>query len=214
LRPDDIILITGKKRSGKSYFLKHILSLFLRSNVRIVIWDYNWEHNGDLICYDLNKVITGFQGQKQCIIYRPQVKTETAINQFCEVVNRFNNIVCVIEEVPLFAGSWYDRTIPQMKVLVDTGRFRGIGLICTARRVLKLCADIPYNSDSIFIFNMERPQDIKYLAEYVGVDDATFNEKLNNLPKYGYLWYESGNGLKTMPPIQGTPITSSYQRIP
>lgn len=204
LRTIDINLITGKKESGKSFFTKNVIFKFQR----IIVWDYNHEHIGDFITTDLKQIVPAFNSGKKHIIYRPMVKTESQLNLFCGEVLKCNNLMCVIEEAPIFFTSWYNRTMPNAKALVDTGRFQGIGLTVTARRILKLAVDIPYNADNIIIFKMERPQDKKYLAEYVGLDKDEFSRRMDNLKEHGFMWYD-GSNLYDMEPIRASKGTQN-----
>ena len=194
MRPDDIILITGKKRSGKSYFLTHFLiPLFFQSKIRILIWDYNWEHKGQAITHNLNDLIEFFNRGTQLIVYQPIQKNPSDFSLFCQTALRLHNIMLCIEEVERYADHFIVYNQPNFKALIDSGRHRGLGLICTSRRVTWLASDIPFNLDYLFIFKQTRPQDLKYLSEWVG--DGVY--EIEKMEEYSFLCWNDANGTLT-----------------
>lgn len=195
IRSDDIILITGKRGSGKSYFLKKwfLVSLAIQHK-RVVIWDTNHEYQpirSGLITYNLRSIIEEFNKKTQEIIYRPQIKTPEKFNQFCKIVFRLNNIFLMIEEIEQFASAY--KVPPGFKTIIDIGRHRGLGVICTSRRTLMLPSDLPFNMDHLIIFRQTRPQDLDYLAKWVGEEVY----QLKEMPEYAYLHYDARMGILT-----------------
>lgn len=192
MKSDDIILICGKIRSGKSYWLKDHLKNLEKSKIRYIIWDYNWEHEPPKRSgYIINKqeeIIPYFNHPVPYIIFRPLVKDEANFDLFCEACNELNNIVVVVEEVERFATPHV--MPPHLKMIIDTGSHHsGLGLICTTRRIMRTNGDIPFNSSYIIIFKQNRPQDLKYLSEYVGEEVYA----LPKLPDYYFLVYDSNS---------------------
>lgn len=200
MRPDDIILITGKHRSGKTVWLKWYLKKLESSRVRYVIWDYNWEHKlsqSGACTHKISHVTSLFNKKASTIIYQPTSKTPQDFDLFCSVAYRLNNIVVVIEEVERYATPW--DIPPHLKKIIDSGvgrrqGRRGLGLICTARRTLRINPDIPFNANHIIIFKQHRPQDLKYLSQWVGENVY----KLTQLPEYNYMWYKDEDASLTV----------------
>lgn len=188
MRSDDIIIVCGKRRSGKSVWLKDYLKKLERSKIRYIIWDYHWEYekqnNDTAIIYDPNQILPYFNTSIPFILFRPKSKEIEDFERFCYFCSKLRNIVIVIEEVEKFATSY---VMPKsLKEIVDNGRHRGLGLVCTCRRVAKLAGDVPFNVNYIIIFKQRRSQDLEYLADNVGEDIYS----LPKLPDYYYLVYD------------------------
>lgn len=187
MRPDDVILICGKRRSGKSHWLKWYLKKLELGRNRYVVWDYNWEHKPPrtgISTRSLLQITQYFNKGIPHILYQPLKKDIKDFDLFCSTVWQLNNIIIVIEEVERYATSW---TIPpHLKLIIDTGRHKGLGLITTSRRVLRLSPDIPFNADHIIIFKQHRPQDLDYLNQFVG-DKRIYG--IPKLPQFSYAHY-------------------------
>jgi len=123
----DIIWVTGKRRSGKSHWVKHFL--LPKIPVPVLIWDYNWEYTQHVhaVTHGLNFDLT-----LRRIAYQPIRKREIDFEKFCKKANKLDNYMLVIEEVERYATSY--RIPPSLEDIIDTGRHKGIGLICTSRR--------------------------------------------------------------------------------
>jgi len=192
IKSDNIIYICGMRGSGKTTFTKQLLT---QITTPIIIWDYNWEYKplGYVIVHNLKDLIEAAKTYR-LIIYQPLEKTFTHFDQFCLCSFQYDNYMLVIEEVELFATS--HNIPPNFKKIIDIGRHKGIGLICTARRTLRTNPDIPYNANHIIMFKQHRPQDLQYLATFCGEDVW----KLQKLPDYNYLWYD-GRTLTVHTPV-------------
>jgi len=198
LKSDDIILVTGMIRSGKSTWLRDHLDKLRKAGIPYLIWDYNWEHlaptRHGAVAFDLDQLIRCFPFYS-FVVYRPRTKTFEHFNQFCEQARKWYNYVLVIEEVEQFATP---HTIPPMlKSIIDTGsHHHGIGLICTTRRIMRTNGDITSNASYIVIFKQHRPQDLTYLSQFVG------NEVLglNKMADYSYMVWD-GKGIRAYDPL-------------
>jgi len=192
IRTDDVIAISGKRRSGKSYFLKKFLIPRLPS---AVIWDYNHEYqlrNSTVLYGDPNLILKNIAKTKY-IIFRPTSKTEEDFESFCQICNRLTNTFIVVEEVERYETSWH--VTPQFKMLIDTGRHKGLGLICTMRRTKRVTIDVLFNADFIFAFRQHTPQDLDYLAEFMNPQVVY---KLLKLPEYWFIVYDDRQGTTTV----------------
>ena len=190
IRTDDVIVICGKRRSGKTYFLRHFL---LPKLPRAIIWDFNHEYinlKNSVVTYNPSQLTSLIASQKyRYVIFRPLLKTEDVFLQFCDSAYKTVNNTIIIDEVERYATSWY---IPlSLKVIVDTGRHRGLGLICTMRRTMRTHPDIIFNADYIFAFHQHRPQDLDYLAQ---VMNPKVVYQLPRLPQYFFIVYDDRNG--------------------
>ena len=182
VKNDDIVFICGKRGCGKSTFLKWLLG---KLSCRVAIWDTNWEYStqGFAITHSINEFCDALNRFGR-VIYQPIDKSTGHFNQFCGIILQTNNIVLVVEEVERHATSYF--IPPNLKTIIDIGRHKGIGLICTARRTMRTNPDIPYNANHVIIFKQHRPQDLEYMATFCGSDVW----KLHTSPDYYYAWYD------------------------
>jgi len=182
-----IIFINGKGGEGKSYFVKNYL--VRQIPCRFIIYDLNWEYTKVepkvcVVTHRLEDVRDYYNQGKTFIVFQPLDKTESDFNKFCGLINKMANLCVVIEEINAFCTS--NKIPPEAKRLIDRGRHLGIGIIGTARRSKGISADIPFNASHIFCFRQVRPEDVKYLGEYIGTEA----DKLKTLKKYWFLWYD------------------------
>ena len=185
VRTDDVIVIIGKRRSGKSIFFKHIMKPIRRR----IIWDYKHEHSdmGYVIHYP-NQILEEWKRGIVHIVFQPLSKRPHDFDRFLEVCWKLNNYTLGIEEIDQFMSPHY---IPSsFAMFIDIGRGKGIGIVGVARRPHKLHADLTSNADHIFCFRQHRPQDIGYLKEWIG-EEA---EKLREIPEYYFLHYDDRKG--------------------
>jgi len=185
IRTDDIIVICGKRREGKSKFLKWLVKNFKRR----IIWDVNHEHKtmGFNIHYPYMVEEQWKRGITR-IVFQPFSKTDEDFEKFLEAIYNFNNFVLIIEEVEKYADSYHMPTT--LKKFIDTGRHKGVGIVATLRRPARTHKDLLSNADHIFMFHQHLQIDVDYLKEWVG-DKAS---EISNLPKFNYLHYDDREG--------------------
>lgn len=181
-----IIVITGKRHSGKSYFLKNAL---MPKFPYYIMWDYNHEHqfNNVPVTYKLTEIPSLFK-QYRKLVYRPLDKSLSNFDSFVRSCYRLSDFMLVIEEAERYATKHY--MPPALKWIVDTGRHRGIGLCVTCRRPARINTDIISNADYVFMFHQHLPVDIEYLAEWTGEQAYSLRE----IEQYGFLIYSDIDG--------------------
>lgn len=181
-----IILLTGKRHSGKSYFLHHAL---IPKFPFFILWDYNHEHyiQNVKIAYNLSDMTKIFQSDRK-VVYRPLYKTDLEFEHFCRACISLHDFMVIIEEIETFAKKRY--MSPSMEFIVNTGRHRGIGLTATCRRPAEVHTRIPSNSDYIFAFHQHMTVDIEYLSGWLGEEAYG----LRNIEKYGFMVYSDDAG--------------------
>lgn len=189
-----MVVILGKRRSGKSYYLKtFFIPLLLSLHLQYVIWDYNHEYQimskKSVIVNSVNEVLTAYLTGVEYIIYQPFDKSEKNFNLFCSVVyNEMVEVICIIEEVNRYATS---HKIPYwLKQIVDTGRHLGIGLVVTSRRIKGLHADITANANHIIVFRTTQIADLDEISKMIG-DEV---KALPKLKSYSYFYYNDYTG--------------------
>lgn len=190
ISPRDMVFICGKSGSGKSHFVK---TLLLPRLPKWILWDYKHEYypqnyRGCIETHDIHVLITAYNRGAPRIIFKPWDKSEFAFNTFCACILQMVNTTLIVEEVDQYATSY--KITPNLKTLVNVGSSgRGIGLITIARRTKRVNPDILSNAHHIIAFRQLRPEDLQYLAAFVG------NEiyKLPELPQYYFIWYFDGS---------------------
>jgi len=196
IKTDDIIVVCGKRGSGKSVFVRYLAKHLKRR----IIWDINFEHtNLGYVLHYPHQIKGEFKRGITRIVFQPYDKTEEAFDNFCKTCFGLIHYTLIIEEVERYATSY---KIPgALKKIIDVGRHYGIGLIVTCRRVARLNPDVPFNANHIIIFHLHRPQDAQYLAEWVG--DIVLSADLSD---YKYLHYSDHLGkcvLRQRVPLEG-----------
>jgi hypothetical protein len=182
---DDIVVIFGKRRSGKTVFLRH-LAKHLK---RYIIWDINWEHgNLGYVVHHHHFIMPEFNRGMKHLIFQPLDKSEESFNKFCLIVFSLSNLTVIIEEIERYATVHF---MPEgLKRIIDIGRHRGIGLYCTCRRAKRIHGDINFNADHIIVFAQHRPQDKYYLREWIGEKAM----QIDNLAPFHFLHYDNDYG--------------------
>lgn len=194
---DHIIVVTGKKRSGKSQLAKELSKGFKR----VIVWDYNWEHTGKefglfsifekttqpIIVHDLKSLQAAWTRfsytEPRRVIYQPRDKSKNGFNEFCKFIN--NNIVyaCIyIEEAQNVMSA--NSIPPEFETLEASGRHRKCGLLITCRSNKRIPTRLFDDADYLFIFKQKRPESYEYIAEYVSEMNV---ELLKESPDYYYV---------------------------
>lgn len=185
IRTDDVVVISGKRRSGKSVFLKHLI----KGVRRRIIWDYNHEHTSKgFVVHYAHMIKEEWLRGITHIVFQPFDKSEDSFKFFLKNVYVFNNFVLIIEEVERYA---YSHHIPlPLRKFIDTGRHKGIGVYVTIRRPARTHKDILSNADHIFMFHQHLHTDIDYLKEWVGEKAET----IKDLAPYNFLHFDDRTG--------------------
>ena len=160
---------------------------------RWILYDYKWEYHSSAYAsavetHDLTQIIHHYNNRVQRVIFKPIHKTLDEFDNFCRVCYQFQNLMIVIEEVDQFATSYFCPS--NLKVLLDVGRMKGLGLYLTARRTKRVNPDIISNANHVIVFRQIRPEDLEYLRSYIG--DAV--QQLPDAPQYYFVWYNDYTG--------------------
>lgn len=207
LKTTDIAVFGGKKEEGKSTLLKHHAK-GLRCRI---LWDWNREH-GDMgyVVYDIDEIGEALEKGLNHVVYQPitgDQRSKTGFKSFMAEVKRLSfyySFVVIIEEVEYFAKPSninLHKKFPSLHDLIQSGRFRYIGVWVTARIIRHLAEDITHNADHIFAFRVHRPQDVDYLEDWIGPKANMLSQAkaqkhdVDFIEKYHYLHF---NGTETV----------------
>ena len=165
LKTDAIATIAGMRGSGKSSLAKRILA---QVKGDVIVYDPMWEYDPK-------------------ISFHPHSDNKEDFDRFMSICwERGNLFICVDE------AERYFRTKRQLtefsEKVVNTGRHRNIGLLMVTRRIANLNKTAFGLSETVMLFQMFLPNDIKYIKEFYG-DKA---EELRNIGKYRYKVFSMG----------------------
>lgn len=175
-KSNEVMIISGRRGFGKSTHAKHIA----RASPKLIIWDPMFEYGkfGTVV----RRVKDGENLDR--IVVQTSNNTTKEFEEFCKYIwyNK-KNVIVIIDELDEHAK----HTIlpPYCGKLFRLGRHKGIGCVGIARRIAMLHKTPPAQAHHIVSFNQSLPNDVEYLAEFIGKERAI---KLRTLPKFTYLW--------------------------
>lgn len=180
IKTDRHLFVSGRTRTGKSEWVKHILYMY----PRVIFHDRKHEH-WDLVknyhfslCGDPDELVAAIQHGKSRMLYMPKsagaadaTKTAEAIemgdfNSVCWVVFNTWNVALVIDEaasycpnnrLPYWAGELY-----------RVGAGRGIGVLGLTQRPRDVHNTLLSESDKILSFQLSLETDRKKLVQVCG----------------------------------------------
>lgn len=142
---ESAILVTGMRRSGKTYWIKKHLEAFPRN--KVYIYDYNQNDYQEFI--------------KTQNVWNNQFSTKDEFDSFLKIPYQRGNCFVVMEEADQYlkiSGSQFT------KHFVGTARNRGIGFFCSTKRPFGINPDYRTAFDHVLIFHTNDPEDIVSLA--------------------------------------------------
>jgi hypothetical protein len=168
-RENELIAIFGKKGGGKT----SIAANFINNLNRLIIFDHNREYERGLFVYNPQQLIDAIKKYHESafrLIYRfdESMTLNEHADYFFRVVNTIKNFTLLYEEIDRVSGP---RFMPVgLDNIVNVGRHKGPA---------RVNRDLTSNADRIYIAGpLNEPNDINYLAEFVGSDCS---EKLRQL---------------------------------
>ena len=188
-----IILIFGRRGSGKSYLAKKLI----QSEPRFLIYDtmseYKegvvfdseqhqyflifWKHVYRLPCYK--------------IIYRP-LQPLKQIEAISQLVFAVGDLCFLVEEIETYCSAW--QLADSFAAIIQRGRHKNISLIGIAHRPNNINRLLTSQAKEIYVFSTKEPRDIEYLKQLLGQE---IEEKLMNLEQYQYVkWTDGKEGLE------------------
>ena len=160
--------------------------MIARSAKKIIVYDPLFEHSM------LGVPTRSVDDVKQLdrVVYQPIKNDEEEFERFCKTVweNR-DNIIVFVDECDEHADLYHLPTF--FGRLVRLGRHKGIGVVAITRRIANLNKTVPALSQIIISFRQMLPNDVGYLADFMGWKNAS---QLRDLPDYHYLNYDGKTG--------------------
>lgn len=183
-----IILIFGKRGSGKSYLAKKLIE----KESRLVIFDTMSEYENGVIFgpenYNefLNFWLKVYRGRFR-LIYRP-VKPDAEIERISDLVYNLGGCCFLVEEIDCYCTAY--QISDTFASIIQRGRHKNITLIGITQRPYGIHRLLTSQAKEIFIFNTNEPRDREYLRTLLGQE---IEPKLDALKQYEYVHWQDGN---------------------
>lgn len=182
-----VILIIGKRGSGKSYLVQKMITNCRRLLIYDIMSEYNdgivfgTETYRDLCTFWLMVHKRGFR-----LVYRP-IQPKKEIADLASAVFALGDMTFVVEEIDSVCTA-YD--LPEtFSRLIARGRHRNITLIGVTPAPFGIHRDLTRQAKEIYVFNTKEPRDRDYLRNLLGQE---IESKLDALEKFQYVKWEDG----------------------
>jgi hypothetical protein len=187
-----IILIFGKRGSGKSY----LAGKLIENEPRLIVFDTMSEYE--------NGIVFGAEEYERCLefwrkvyrqnfrlIYRP-IRPDVEIGQICDLVYTLGNCCFLVEEIDCYCSSY--QISDTFAAIVQRGRHKNITLIGITQRPYGIHRLVTSQAKEIYIFNTNEPRDREYLRTLLGQE---VEPKLDALKQYEFIrWQDGKEGLE------------------
>lgn len=182
-----VILIIGKRGSGKSYLTKKMIA----DHNRLLIYDIMSEYTDCLVFG--TETMTEFRQfwghiykKDFRFTYRP-IEPKKEITYLARLVFALGNMTFVVEEIDSICTA-YD--LPEtFSRIIARGRHRNITLIGVTPAPFGIHRDLTRQAKEIYVFNTKEPRDRDYLRSLLGQE---IEAKLDALGQYEYVKWEDG----------------------
>jgi len=182
-----IILIIGKRGSGKSYLAQRMIV----KDRRLLIYDIMSEYT--------DGVVFGTETQSEFrrfwfttykkdfrLIYRP-IQPKKEIEDLARLVFALGHMTFLVEEIDSICTA-YD--LPEtFSRLIARGRHQNITLIGVTPAPFGIHRDLTRQAKEIYVFNTKEPRDRDYLRNLLGQE---IEAKLDALEQFQYVKWEDG----------------------
>ena len=181
-----IILIFGKRGSGKSYLAQKLLE----DEQRVLIFDTLSEYTEGVVFEDYEEFTEFWRKIYQHpyqLIYRP-LKPDEEIETIADLVYTIGNICFLVEEIDCYCTAY--KIGESFAHVIQRGRHKNITLIGVTQRPFGIHRLLTSQAKEIYIFNTNEPRDLDYLRALLGQD---IDKKLDELKQYEYIKWTDGN---------------------
>ena len=180
-----IILIFGKRGSGKSYLANKLIE----TESRLIIFDTLSEYTGGVVFEDREKFFEFWRShyrRPHRLIYQP-LQPDREIEEIAGLVYALGDITFVVEEIDCYCTSF--QISESFAHVIQRGRHRNITLIGITQRPYGINRLLTSQAKEIYIFNTNEPRDRDYLKTLLGQEVEI---KLDQLKQYEYIYWQDG----------------------
>lgn len=187
-----IILIFGKRGSGKSYLANKLIE----NESRLVVFDTMSEYENGVVfgTEDYDRFLEFWKQlyRKQFrIVYRPIIPDAEA-EYICDLVYALGNCCFLVEEIDCYCTSC--QISDSFAAIVQRGRHKNLTLIGITQRPYGINRLLTSQAKEIYVFNTNEPRDREYLRTLLGQE---IEPKLDALKQYEYVhWQDGKEGLE------------------
>lgn len=181
-----VILIFGKRGSGKSYLADHLLKSYNRYLVYDVLGEYN-----EGVCFESLSDLADFWeknlDREFRLIYRP-LKPRDEFDAVCKLVLDCGDMTFMVEELDTFCSP--QEMGDSFASIIQRGRHFNITFIGVSQRPFGINRVISSQAKEIYTFQHDEPRDLEYLSLYIGKEV----EQIKTLKEYHFLkWLSRGS---------------------
>lgn len=183
-----IILVLGKRGSGKSYLANKLIEnhhrLFIFDTLSeyeqgVVFGTENWE-----LCLEFWRKVYRDNFR---LVYRP-IDPEAEIDEICELLFELGNVTFLVEEIDCYCTAY--KIPPAFAHIIQRGRHKNITLIGVTQRPFGVHRLLTSQAKEIYVFNTNEPRDREYLRTLLGQE---IDAKLDSLKQYEYVKWTDGS---------------------
>lgn len=190
MKTTDIVIIIGRKGSGKSYLIKH---LFLPQFSSYVIDDHVMERTRN------EYADFGYRARYLSeIVSKPRVnfydyqKDDSSFEKIWNAVklhaNRWGDTLFVIDEAHIHFSK---KSLPvAQKEVLHENRHYGTGIILASQRIYDINPIAYKQADYIILFYTREPREIEFIRKYISSEVA---ETVKTLKQYYFVLFDVNN---------------------
>lgn len=182
--PLDVVVILGKRKSGKTTILKRIINEQW-NRCPYIIYDPNGEYGAHgLVCANSRDLKLAIKMRQKHIVFQPVKSGMNAHDYLCALVWFAQGYSIITDEADDVQSSHKIGDYHSQEI--RRGRHRGSGLIEIARKTQWLNPLVPSNAKHFFIFKHFYPPDVEYLSRFL---PPAVLEQVQQLPVHTCLYY-------------------------
>jgi|SRR3972149_3345479 len=177
-----ILLVMGKRGSGKTTLAKKLIALLPR-NKNIFIYDTLGEYSGiGTLAENIETVFDYLETEERIIRFTSD--DDDDFDRICRVIYSLKDYYLLVDEIDMFISAVY---LPEFfKKIIRYGRHSGLGIIAVTRRPADISRLLSSQANFIISFKQHEPKDCQYFSSFM-----PDTEKLLELNEYEYLCYNS-----------------------
>ena len=186
-----VAVVLGRRGSGKTTLVKSMLCRF----PRVLIVDPEHEYPGT-VCDSLSELYGRARTERRFqLVYRPALGVAgtdelDAVDCLAQIAYNVGHLLLVIDEADRYASQGKN-TLPYVRLLIDEGRHREVGLCAIARRPSRVPKDLIENAGWLYLFHTHGEHSHRYLASIIGAEA----EHLASLQAGEYLEWNERSGV-------------------
>ena len=190
MKTTDIVIIIGRKGSGKSYLIKR---LFLPQFDSYVIDDHVMERTrNEYADYGYRAKYLAEIVSKPRVNFYDYPKDDSSFEKIWNAVklhaNRWGDTLFVIDEAHIHFSK---KSLPtSQKEVLHENRHFGTGIILASQRIYDINPIAYKQADYIILFYTREPREIEFIRKYISSEVA---EIVKNLKQYYFVLFDVNN---------------------